>query len=137
MVWFWGGYFHFFSFRLAEPPAQCQGSGKTPLSEAQGFRFFVIAQFRPADALFSPEPGGDQGTLFACNVVQGYVRACESSFIFFVRCICSILFFRLNTPPSRGAVGVATFHPEYLSNPRLTHNADGPWEFFGMISPLY
>ena len=35
-----------------------QGSGETPLSEAQGFRFFVIVQLCPADALLSPEPGG-------------------------------------------------------------------------------
>ena len=55
-----------------------------PLSEAQGRRFFVIVQFRPADALPSPEPGGDQATLFARNVVQGYVRVCVSYFIFCV-----------------------------------------------------
>ena len=59
-----------------------QGSGTTPLSQAQGCRFFVIVQFRPADALLSPEPGGDQGTLFARNVVQGYVWVCVSYFIF-------------------------------------------------------
>ena len=35
-----------------------------------------------ADALLSPEPGGDQGTLFVRNVVQGYVRVCVSSLIF-------------------------------------------------------
>ena len=52
-----------------------QRSGKPLLSEAQDCRFFVVVQFRPAEALF-PEPGGDQGTLFARNVVQGYVRAC-------------------------------------------------------------
>ena len=57
-----------------------QGSGRTPLSEAQGCRFFVVVQFRPADALLSPEPGGDQGTLFERSVVQGYVRACVSFF---------------------------------------------------------
>ena len=61
-----------------------QGSGKTPLSEAQGCRLFAIVQFRPADALLSPDPGGDQGTLFARNVVQGYVRVCVSSSIFYV-----------------------------------------------------
>ena len=37
-------------------------SGKTPLSEAQGCRLFVIVQFRPADAPLSPEPRGDQCT---------------------------------------------------------------------------
>ena len=38
-----------------------QDSGKTPLSEAQGCRLFVIVQFGPADALLSPEPGGRPG----------------------------------------------------------------------------
>ena len=37
-------------------------------SGAQGCRFFVLVQFRPADALLGSEPGGDQGTLFARNV---------------------------------------------------------------------
>ena len=32
----------------------------------------MFVQFRPTDALLGPEPGGDQGTLFAHNVVQGY-----------------------------------------------------------------
>ena len=107
-----------------------QGSGNTPLSEAQDCRFFVVAQFCPADALLSPEPGGDQGTLFARNVVQGYVRACVSSFIYFL-CVVFVLLSRLNTSPPRGAVGDAAFHPGYLSFPRLTpHHANGPWEFF-------
>ena len=70
-----------------------QDSGKTPLSEAQGCRFFVNVQFRPADALLSPEPGGDQGTLFARNVVQGYVRVCVSSSIFGVLYLFYFVFF--------------------------------------------
>ena len=71
----------FFVFSCRTPcSVPGQGSGETQLSEAQGCRFFVIAQFRPADALLNPEPGGDQGTLFARNVVQGYVRVCVSSF---------------------------------------------------------
>ena len=114
-----------------------QGSGKTPLSEAQGYRFFVVVQFRPADARLSPEPGGDQGTLFARNVVQGHVRACESSFIF--RCVVFglLCFFQLNAFPPRGAVCAATFHPGYLSLLRLTpRHADGPREIFRMTSPL-
>ena len=60
-----------------------------PLSEARGCRFFVVVQFRPADAFPSPEPAGDQGTLFARNVVQGYVRFCVSSFIFL--CVVFVL----------------------------------------------
>ena len=70
-----------------------QGLGKTPLPEAQGCRLFVIVQFRPADALLSPEPGGDQGTLFACNVVLGYVRVCVSSYIFCVLYLFYFVFF--------------------------------------------
>ena len=114
------------------------GSGKTPLSEAQGCRFFVMVQFRPADALLSPKPGGDQGTLFARHVVQGYVRVCVSYFI--LSCVLYLLyffFFRPYISPPRGAVGVATFHPGYLSFPRLTpRHAAGPREVFRMTSPL-
>ena len=54
----------------------------TPLSEAQDCRFFVFVRFHPADALLSPEPGGDQGTLFAHNVIQGYIWDCVLSFFF-------------------------------------------------------
>ena len=79
-----------------------QGSGKTPLSEAQGCRFSVLVQFCPADALLSPEPGGDQGTLFARNVVQGYVRVCMSYFIFCVLYLFSFVFSIKYFPPSRG-----------------------------------
>ena len=80
-----GAVLSIFFFLSCRPPRSVpgQGSGKTPLSEAQGCRLFVIVQFRPADALLSPEPG-DQGTLFARNVVQGYVRVCVSSVIFYV-----------------------------------------------------
>ena len=114
-----------------------QGLGKTPLPEAQGRRFFVVVQFRSADALPSPEPGGNQGTLFGRNVVQRLCTGLCVIFCLFVCCICSSLFFRLNTFPPRGAVGVATFHPGYLSFPRLTPgHADGPREVFRMTSPL-
>ena len=51
----------------------------------------VFVQFCPADALLSPEPGGDQGTLFAHNMVQGYMWDCLLSFIFLC-CICSTCF---------------------------------------------
>ena len=65
------------------------GSGKTPLSEAQGCRFFVVVKFRPAESLLRPELGGDQGTLFARNVVQGYVWVCVSYFI--ILCVAFVL----------------------------------------------
>ena len=70
-----------------------------PLSEAQGCRFFVIAQFRPADAPLSLEPGGDQGTLFARKVVQGYVRVCASSFTFYVSYLFYLVFSSRRSPP--------------------------------------
>ena len=79
-----------------------QGSGKTPLSEAQGYRFFVVVQFHPADALLSPKPGGDQGTLFARNVVQGYVRVGVSSFTFCVLYLFYSVFFDKMLSPLTG-----------------------------------
>ena len=69
-----------------------QGSGKTMMSEAQGCRLFVIVEFRPADALFGPESGGDQGTLFVRNVVQGYglcVIFCLFCAVFVLLCFFS------------------------------------------------
>ena len=108
----------------------------TPLSEAQDCRFFVFVQFRPFDTLLSPEPGGDQGTLFAHNVVQGYMQDCVLSFLF---CVLYLLYlFRLNTSPPRGAVDGVTSHSGYLSFPRHPRrHASGPREVFGMTSPLY
>ena len=99
----------------------------TPLSEAQDCRFFVFVQIRPADALLSPEPWGDQGTQLAHNVVQGYRRDCVLSFIFFV--LYLFYFVRLNTSPPYGAVGDGTFHSGNLSFPHLTsRHANGPRE---------
>ena len=89
------------------------------------------------NALLSQEPGGDQGALFTRNVVQSYVRVCVSSFMFCVLYLFYFVFFRLNTSSPSGAVGVATFHPGYLSFPRRTPRlADGPQEVFRMTSPL-
>ena len=104
-VGFWGGSFQFFFFLSCRTPCSVPGqsSGTTPLSEAQGCRFFVVVQFRPSDALFSPEPGGDQGTPLARNVVQGYARVCVIFFFVCVCCICSTLCFSgKHPPPSRG-----------------------------------
>ena len=101
-----GRFFSSFFFLSCRTPCSLagQGWGKTPLSAAQSCRFFVVVQFRPADALLSPEPGGIQSTLFARNLVQGYVRVCVS-FCFVIMCfICSILLFRLNRFPPSGIV---------------------------------
>ena len=115
----WGGSSHFFFVLPPPPPALCRVRVRMfmPLSEAQDYRFFVFVQFRPADALLSPEPGGDQGTLFAHNAVQGYIfdllyLLLYVLFLFYV--------FQLNTHPPRGAVGGVTFHSGYLSFPHLT-----------------
>ena len=83
---------------------------KTPLSEGQGCRIFVIVEFLPAVILLSATSGGDQGTLFARNVVQGYVRVFLSSFPFCVLHYFTLVL-RLNNFAFSGAVDVATFHP--------------------------
>ena len=136
LVWCWGGISIFFLVLPNPLLGPGQDSGKTPLSEAQGYRLSVIVQFHPADALLSPEPGGDRGTLFARNVVQGYVRVCVSFFIF---CVLYLFYFVFSTkrfPPSRGC-SVATFYPGYLPFSRLTpRHADGPRGGFRMTSPL-
>ena len=114
-----------------------QSSGKTPLSEAQGCRLFVVVQFRPADALLSPEPGGDPGTLFARNVVQGYVRACVSFSFFFVLYLFFFVFSAKRFPPMRGCKYAHLPSRGYLSFLRLTPlHADGPRKVFHMTSPL-
>ena len=66
--------------------------------EAQDYRLVVFVHIRPADALLSPEPGGDQGTLFARNIVQGYVRAC----VLFSCVVFVLLFSARPFPPSWG-----------------------------------
>ena len=65
----------------------------------------MFVQIRPADALLSPEPGDDQGTLFMNNVVRGYTTVCYS--VFFV--LYLLYFFWLDTSPPRGAIGSVTF----------------------------
>ena len=118
-VEFWDGYSIFFLSCRTLCSVPGQGLGKTPLSEAQGCRLFVIVQFRPADAPLSPEPGGDQCTGLCV--------------VFYVSCVVFVLlcFFRLNTSSPSGAVGIDTFHSGYSSFPRLSPRlANGPREFF-------
>ena len=73
-----------------------------------------------------PTPSSAQSrgaTRAPCSRVTWYRAMYRSVCLFksFVCCIRSTLFFRLNTSPRRGAVGVATFHPGYFvvssSNP--------------------
>ena len=112
----------FFLVLPAPPPTLCQARVRvfTPLPEAQDYRFFVFVQFRPADALLSSEPGGEQGTLLAHNVVQGYIRDCMLFFIYF--CVVFVLIDSAIPSPPRGAAGgfIFTFHSGYLLFPHLT-----------------
>ena len=64
-----------FPCSLADPSAQCRDKVWVIrlLSDAQGYRIFVFVQVRPADVLFNPEPGGDQGALFTHNVARDCV----------------------------------------------------------------
>ena len=99
--WMWGGSYIFFI--PADPPAQCRAGVWVirSLSHAQDYRFFVFVHSRPADALLSPEPGGDQGTPFTHNVT----RDCVIFFVFFL-----FYFLLLDASPRRGTVGSVTFH---------------------------
>ena len=107
---------------------------------AQHCRFFVFVQFRLADALLSPERGGDQGTLFAHNVVQGYRGMCVILFFVFF-CVMFVLLFRLNTSSSFGAVG-ANFHSRcfcFLISPPTMPVARGRfWHDFSLVfTPVF
>ena len=128
-----GRFFHHFYSCPTEPPAQCRDRVrvKRRYLKRRTVAFSSLFNF----ALPKPSSAQSRGTLFACNVVQGYVRACVSSF--FCLLYCSTLIFRLNTSPPRGAVDAPTFHPGYLSFLRLTpRHADGPREVFRMTSLL-
>ena len=96
----------FFLSPAGIPPAMCRARVRvfTPLPEAQDCRFFVFVQSRPADVILSPETGGDQGTLFAHNVVQGYKCGCVCYLLF---CFCVVFVLLVSAkhpppPPSRG-----------------------------------
>ena len=135
---FWGGSSSNFYFCPADPPAQCRVGVRV---ERRSLRRKAVA----CSSLFSfalPTPSSAQSrraTRVPCSRVT-WCRAMYPSvchLLSFVCCICSTLFFRLNTFPPSGAVSFATFHPGYLSFPCLTPRlADGPREVFRMISPL-
>ena len=101
----------------------------------------MFVQICPTDALLSPEPGGDQGTLFTHKVVQGCTRLHAIFVVLYL-----FRFFRLDTPPPRGAAGSVTFRLRYLLFPHFPPPAVpvGLREIFGMTShclsacvPLY
>ena len=134
-----GGSNHSFSLDLPAPsPDLCRARVRvfTPMSEAQDCRFFVFVQFPPADALLSPEPGGDQGTLFAHNVVQGYICGCVLPFIYF--CVVFVLLVSADhSPPSRGCRWCHLPFRVFVVSSSNPHHANGPREVFGVTSPLY
>ena len=128
-------FFPFFLFRPAEPPAQYRARirGKRLYLRRRTVAFSSLLNF----ALPTPSSAQSRGaTRVLCSRVTWY-RDTYGPVCFF--CVVFVLlFFRLNTSPPRGAVGEATFHPGYLSFPRLTRrHTDGPREVFGMTSPLY
>ena len=138
-VGFWGGSSIDFSFCPAEPPSQCRVRVrvKRRYLRRRAVAFLSLFNF----ALPTPSSAQSRGaTRVPCSRVTWY-RAMYGSvchFSYFVCCICScFFFFRLRTSSPSGAVGVATFHPGYLSFPRLTPRlADGPREVFRMTSPF-
>ena len=79
-------------------------------TEARDCRFFVFVFFcRPADALFSSDPGGGQGNLATHAVAQDCMFL--SYFLCDARCFVFSfdMRFRLGTSPPRGTVGCAIF----------------------------
>ena len=111
-----------------------------------GYTFFweclIIAMSGRGCSLLNPEPGGDQVTLFALDVVQGYVRAC-ASFFFFLCCICSPLFFSAkHFPPSRGCKCGHLSSRVFVvssSNPLLCRWSAGGFshDFFLVLAPVF
>ena len=133
-----GAVLSFFFFCPDEPPAHCRARVriKRRYLRRRAVAFSSLFNFALPTASLAQSRGA---TRVPCSRVTWY-RAMYGSVCylsFFVCCICSTLVFRLNTSPLRGAVGVATFHPGYLSFPRLTpRHADGPREVFCMTSSL-
>ena len=119
-VGFWDGSFNIFlSFCPAEPPAQCRARVRVKCRYLRRMAVAFTSLFNFAlPTLSSAQSRG--ATRVPCSCVTWYrvmygLCVIVLSFVF---CICSILFSRLNTSPRRGAVGVATFHPGYLSFPK-------------------
>ena len=116
------------SFCPAEPPTQCRARVRVKRCHLgrRAVAFLSLFNF----ALPTPSSAQSRGaTRVPCSRVTW-------SFIF---CVLYLFYFISSTKhfSPRGAVGIATFYPGYLSFPRLTpRRADGPWEVFRMTSPL-
>ena len=105
-VGFWGGSFQklFPYFCPSEPPAQCRARVrvKRRYLRRRAVAFSPLFNFALPTPSSSQNPASDQGTLFARNVVQGYVRVCVSYFIFCVLHLFYFVFSTKHSPPSRG-----------------------------------
>ena len=112
---FWVGSSIIFSFCPAETPAQCRARVrvKRRYLRRRAVAFSSFFNF----ALPTPSSAQNRGApRVPCSRVTWY-RAMYGSVSFFIFCglfLFYFVFFRLNTSPPSGAVGVATFHPGYL-----------------------
>ena len=125
----WGGSYNF-GFSSSDPSAQCRARVWIirSLLEVQDYRVFVFVQIRSADALLSPGPGGDQGTLLNAQrgtvTWYGAIRDCVLFFTSFF--VLYFVLFRLIASSPRGAVGDATFHSGFSFPHAALHHASGP-----------
>ena len=141
-VGFWDGSFINFSMCPAESPAQCRVRVRVKRLNLRRRDVAFSSLFNMA--LPTPSSAQSRGvTRVPCSRATWY-RAMNGSvchLLSFVCCICSTLFFRPNTSLPSGAVGVATFHPGYLSFPRLTPRlADGQVLLHGfslVLAPVF
>ena len=90
-----------------------------------------------------PTPSSAQSrrlTRVPCSRITWYGAIGHCVLFFWFWCVSYLFyFFRLNTSPTRGAVGDVTFHSGYISFPHPTPPPypSGPRKALGMISPLY
>ena len=123
-------FLHFCFSTPADPPGQCPARiwVITSLLEAQDCRSLGFDQFRPPDALLSPEPGGGKGNLSTHNVAQDCLFFCF---------VVLVLHFQLDSSSPRGSEGrgnatfpFRVFCSVFIFHPRHT---GGRWEVFGLF----
>ena len=126
----------YFSFYPAESSPQCRVRVREERRYLRRRAVAISSSFN--FALPTPSSAQSRGTTrVSCSRTTWYRAIYGSSCHLFGCCICSTLFFRLDTSPPSGAVRVATFHPGHLSFPRLTPRlVDGPREFFALFIPF-